>query len=89
MFIGLFQSYPQDAFGVYQMGRFMEIKGKFFLWNIKIMWISMINFVKCILSVYCILLMKMALDAPTIPSAKSTLSMLIDVKALLGLNVVM
>jgi hypothetical protein len=67
----------------------MEIKGNKILWNIKIMWISMINFVKCVLSVYCTLFMKMALDAPTIPSTKSTLSMLIDVKALLGLNVVM
>jgi hypothetical protein len=32
--------------------------------------------------------MKMALDAPTIPFAKSNLSLLIDVKILLGLNVV-
>jgi len=32
--------------------------------------------------------MKMALDAPTIPFAKSNLSLLIDVKILLGLNVI-
>jgi len=33
--------------------------------------------------------MKMALDAPTIPSTKSNLFLLIDVETLLGLNVVM
>jgi hypothetical protein len=33
--------------------------------------------------------MKMALDAPTIPFAKSNLFLLIDVETLLGLNVMM
>jgi hypothetical protein len=33
--------------------------------------------------------MKKAWDAPTIPSTKSILSLLIDVETLLGLNVVM
>jgi hypothetical protein len=41
------------------------------------------------LSMYCTLFMKMALDAPTIPSPKSNLSWLIDVETLLGLNVMM
>ncbi len=66
----------------------MEIKSNKILWNIKIRWISMINPIKCVLSIYCTLLMKMALDAPTIPFAKFNLSLLIDVKILLGLNVV-
>jgi hypothetical protein len=69
--------------------RIMEIKGNKILWNIKIAWISMINPIKCVLSMYYILLMKMAPNAPTIPSAKSNLSLLIDVETLLGLNVVM
>jgi len=69
--------------------RIMEIKGNKILWNIKITWISMINFIKCVVSMYCTLLMKMALDAPTIPCAKSNLSLLINVETLLGLNVVM
>jgi len=69
--------------------RIMEIKGNKILWNIKITWISMINPIKCVLSMYCTLLMKMALDAATIPFAKSNLSLLIDVETLLGQNVVM
>jgi len=48
----------------------------------------MINPIKCVLSIYCIFLMKMTLDAPTIPFAKSNLFLLIDVKILLGLNLV-
>jgi hypothetical protein len=67
----------------------MEIKGNKILWNIKITWISMINPIKCVLSMYYTLLMKMALDAPTILSAKSNLFLLINVETLLGLNVVM
>jgi len=69
--------------------RIMEIKGNKILWNIKITWISMINPIKCVLSVYYILLMKMAPYAPTIPFAKANLYLLIDVETLLGLNVVM
>ncbi len=57
--------------------------------EIKITWISMINPIKCVLSMHCTLFMKMALDAPTIPSAKSNLSLLINVEFLLGLNVLM
>ncbi len=49
----------------------------------------MISLVKCVLSKYCILFMKMALDAPIIPFAKSNLSLLIDLESLLGLNVMM
>jgi hypothetical protein len=64
----------------------MEIKSNKFLWNIKITWIFTINPIKCVLSMYC---MKMTLDAPTIPSTKSNLYLLIDVETLLGLNVVM
>jgi hypothetical protein len=41
--------------------------------NIKTNWISMINPIKHILSKYRILLMKMTLDAPIIPSTKSNL----------------
>jgi hypothetical protein len=67
----------------------MEIKGNTIQWNIKIRWISMINPIKCVLFIYHTLLMKMALDAPTIPFGKSNLSLLIDVETLLGLNVVM
>ncbi len=48
------------------------------------------NLIKHVLFKYCIFFMKMALDAPTIPSAKSNLSLFIDVETLLlGLNVMM
>jgi len=67
----------------------MEINDNKILWNIKITWIFMINPIKCVLSMYCTLFMKMALDAPTIPFAKSNLSLLVDVETLLGLNVMM
>jgi len=67
----------------------MQIKGNKILWNIKITWIFMINPIKCVLSMYNTIIMKMALDAPTIPFATSNLSLLIDVETLLGLNVVM
>jgi hypothetical protein len=66
----------------------MEIKGQI-LWNIKTRWISMINPIKDVLSKYHILIMKMAMDAPTIPSTKSNLSLLIYVETLLGLNAMM
>jgi len=42
----------------------VENKGNKILWNIKIRWIFMINFVKRLLFEYCTLLMKMALDKP-------------------------
>ncbi len=63
----------------------MEMKGKF-LWNIKTKWISTISPIKHVLSKYYTLIMKMALDALTIPSTKSDLFLLIDVETLLGLN---
>jgi len=63
----------------------MEIKRKF-LWNIKTKWISTIGPIKHVLCKYCTLIMKMALDTPTIPSTKSDLFLLIDVETLLGLN---
>jgi len=66
----------------------MEIKGKI-LWNIKTRWISTINPIKHVLSKYHTFIMKMALDAPTIPSTKSNLSSLIDVETLLSLNAMM
>jgi hypothetical protein len=42
-----------------------------------------------VLSKYYILLVKMALDAPIIPFAKSNFVLLIHMKTLLGLNMVM
>jgi hypothetical protein len=50
----------------------------------------MINFVKCCICLnITFFFMKMALDAPTIPSTKSNLYLLTNVETLLGLNVVM
>jgi len=86
---GYFNHIIKMHLGFTKWARIMEIKGNKILWNIKIIWISMINLIKCVLSMYCTLFMKMALDAPIIPSAKSNLSSLIDVETLLGLNVVM
>jgi len=49
----------------------------------------MISFFKHVLSKYRTIFMKMALDAPIIPFAKSNLSLLINVESLLGLKVMM
>ncbi len=49
----------------------------------------MISLVKCVLSKYRTLFMKMALDAPIIPFAKSNLFLMNGVESLLGLNVMM
>jgi hypothetical protein len=49
----------------------------------------MMSFVKNVLFKYRTFCVKMALDATTIPSIKFNLSLLIDVKSLLGLNVMM
>jgi hypothetical protein len=49
----------------------------------------MVNFVKCVLFKYRIFFIKMALDAPTIPSTKFNLSLLTNVETLVGLNLVM
>jgi hypothetical protein len=67
----------------------MKTKGNKILWNIKTRWIYMISLAKRVLFKYRTLFMKMALDAPIIPFAKSNLSLLIDVEFLLGLNVMM
>jgi hypothetical protein len=49
----------------------------------------MINLVKHVLYEHCTLLMKMALDALTIPSTKFNFSFLTNVETLLGLNAMM
>ncbi len=49
----------------------------------------MISLVKCGLFKYCILLMKMALDALIVPFAKYNLFLLTNVGTLLGLNTMM
>ncbi len=67
----------------------MKIKGNKILHNIKIRWIFMINLVKEVLFKYRILLMKMTLDATTIPSTQFYLFLLLNVETLLGLNIMM
>jgi hypothetical protein len=63
----------------------MKMKNYKRFWSIQTIWISMISFVKHVLSKYHILVMKMTSDAPIITSAKSNnLCLLIDVKTLLG-----
>ncbi len=49
----------------------------------------MINLVKYVLIEYRTIFMKMALDAPIMPSIKFNFSLLVDVETLLGLDVVM
>jgi hypothetical protein len=63
----------------------MEIKSNKILGDIKITDLYDQSYQMCLVYV----LHEMALDAPTIPSAKSNLYLLIDVETLLGLNVVM
>jgi hypothetical protein len=57
----------------------MDTKSNNILWNIKTMQISMINHVKHVLFKYHPLLVKMALDAPTIASPTSNLCFLVYV----------
>ncbi len=64
-----------------------EMKDYKRLWNIQTRWISMISFVKHVLSKYHIFFMKMTLNAPIIvftKPAKSNLCLLISVETLLG-----
>jgi hypothetical protein len=72
-----------------KVAKIMETKGNKILQNIKTRWISMISFIERVLFEYCTLLMKVALNAPIIPFAKSNLSLLTNVETLLGLNVAM
>ncbi len=71
------------------MAKIMETKGDKYLQNIKTRWISMISPIEHVLFVYRTFLMKMALNAPIIPSTKSNLFLLTNVETLLDLNVVM
>lgn len=57
--------------------------------NMKISWISMINFIKHVLFEYSTFLIKMTLDVPTIAFAKSYLCLLTNVETFLGLTTIM
>jgi hypothetical protein len=79
------------AFGVHQIGRDHGNQDTI-LHNIKLIWIStkfMFNIVKGVLVKYHTLFMRMTLDTSTLPNVRSNLFLFIDVKTLLGLNVVM
>jgi hypothetical protein len=67
---GYFSYNPKKHLEFTKLIKIMEIKGKI-LWNIKTRWIFMINPIKHVLSKYRTLIMKMALDVPTIPFTKS------------------
>ncbi len=86
---GYFNHSPKRHLKCTKIIKIMETKGNKILWNIKTRWISMISLVKCVLSKYRTLFMKMALDAPIIPFAKSNLFLMNGVESLLGLNVMM
>ncbi len=68
---GYFNHSPKRHFKFTKLTKIMETKSKKIMQNIKTKWISMINPIKRILSEYRILLMKMTLDAPIVPFAKS------------------
>jgi hypothetical protein len=85
-----FNHLPKRHLEFTKLVKFMEFKGNIIFLNIKSRWIFMINFVKCCICLnITFFFMKMALDAPTIPSTKSNLYLLTNVETLLGLNVVM
>jgi hypothetical protein len=86
---GYFNHNPKRHLKFTKLVEIMETKSNKILWNIKIKWISMISLVKCVLSKYHTLLIKMALDAPTTPSIKSNLFLLIDVETMFNLIVMM
>jgi len=64
---GYFNHSPKRHFEFTKLAKIMEIKGNKIMHNIKTSWISMINFIKRVLSKYHTLFMKIALDAATIP----------------------
>jgi uncharacterized membrane protein len=63
----------------------METKGAKILKNVKTCWIFMVFLVQCVMVEYRMLLMRMALDAPTNDKAKTNFDLLCDVQILLGL----
>jgi hypothetical protein len=63
----------------------METKGNKFSHNVKMCWISMLSPMKHVICKYRPLLMKMALDFPTIALAASNLELNCDVEILLSL----
>ncbi len=64
---------PKRHFKFTKLAKIMETNNNKIMRNIKTQGISMINPIKRILFKYRTLLMKMTLDAPIIPSAKSNL----------------
>ncbi len=81
---GYFKHSPNKLLEFTKLAKIMETKC-----NIKTRCISMINFIKCMLSKYHPFLMKMALNAPTIRYVGFNLSLIIDMETLLGLNAMM
>lgn len=63
----------------------METKANKFLRNVKTCWISMLSPMKHVICEYHPLLMKMALDSPTIALATSNLELICDMESLLSL----
>jgi len=82
---GYFKHSPNRFLEFIKLAKIMETNK--ILSNIKTKWISMISFIKCVLSKYHPLLMKMTLNAPTIRYVGSNLSLIINMETLLGLNV--
>ncbi len=72
-----------------KLTKIMETKATKYYQTSNQMSISMINPVKHVMSEYRTLVMKKALDAPTIAFTKSNLCLLTNVKTLLGLNAIM
>jgi hypothetical protein len=65
-FVNVFSHDPKRHLQFIKLKKIVEIKGNIILQNTKTRWMSMVSPIKHVLPKYCIFLMKMAVDAPTI-----------------------
>ncbi len=64
----------------------MKGKGKKILWNVKTLWISMLNPTKRVMAMYMPLLAKMVKERPSIMSTKVNFELICDVNYLISLS---
>ena len=83
---------PKRHLKLQKLVELLESKGKKFLQNIKTRWISMLSPLKCVLSEYRTLLVKIYSDhliKPTISATKVNYELMVDIKCLLTLAAVL
>ena len=87
-----FSKSPKHHLELQKLAELLESKGKKILQNIKTRWISIVSPLKCFLSEYRTLLVKMYFEhlvKPTIPVTKVNYELMVDIKCLLTLAAVL